>query len=226
VTHTLWLTNTGTMTDTYTLNLSGGEWASTLVTSTVGPLPPGSAMPLTVTVTAPLEAISGTVDSLTLNAVSLGDPRVPPASALAQLETRAREVLPPPEYGVLLAPEVSEAQVAPGASVTYTLVLTNTGTVTDTYTLNLSGGIWTGVLSRVEVGPLAPGSTVMMTVRVIVPLTAPSGYEDTLLLTAISQQDPQAQPASATAQLRTQALWVSYLPLLLCEQSVPILRQN
>lgn len=236
VTHTLWLTNTGTMTDTYTLNLSDGEWVSTrctqrlgihaAVTSTVGPLPPGSAMPLTVTVTAPLEAISGSVDSLTLNAVSLGDPRVPPASALAQLETRVQEELPPPEYGVLLAPEVSEAQVAPGASVTYTLWLTNTGTVTDTYTLNLSGGVWTGVPSAAEVGPLAPGATVMVTVDVTVPLTALSGYEDVLLLTAVSQQDPQAQPVSATAQLRTRTLWVMYLPLLLCDDAVPVWRQN
>jgi len=236
VTHTLWLTNTGTVTDSYTLSLSGGEWASTrctqrlgihaTMTSTVGPLPPGSAMPLTVTVTAPLEAISGTVDSLTLSAVSLGDPRVPPASALAQLETRAQEALPPLEYGVLLTPEVSEAQVTPGASVTYTLWLTNTGTATDTYTLNLSGGVWTGVPSTAEVGPLAPASTVMLTVRVAVPLTAFSGYEDTLLLTAVSQQDPQAQPASATAQLRTRTLWVTFLPLLLCDESVPTLRQN
>lgn len=231
VTHTLWLTNTGTVTDSYTLSLSGGEWASTLgghaaMTSTVGPLPPGSAMPLTVTVTAPMEAISGTVDSLTLSAVSLGDPRVPPASALAQLETHAQEVLPPLEYGVLLAPELSEAQVTPGASVTYTLWLTNTGTATDTYTLNLSGGVWTGVPSTAEVGPLAPASTVMLTVRVTVPLTALSGYEDTLLLTAVSQQDPQAQPASATAQLRTRTLWVTFLPLLLCDESAPALRQN
>lgn len=222
VTHTLWLTNTGTVTDSYTLSLSSGEWASMLgihaaVTSTVGPLPPGAVMPLTVTVTAPLEAISGTVDSLTLSAVSLGDPRVPPASALAQLETRVQELLPSLEYDVLLAPEVSEAHVRPGASVTYTLWLTNTGTVTDTYTLSLSGGVWPSVLSAAEVGPLTPGAAMMITVAVTAPLTMLPGNQDTLLLTAVSQQDPQAQPASATAQLRTRTLWVTYLPLVLLD---------
>ncbi|MBN1921624.1 MAG: M28 family peptidase [Anaerolineae bacterium] len=124
------------------------------------------------------------------------------------------------DYGVLLAPELSERMVAPGASVTHTLWLTNTGTITDTYTLSLSGGGWPSVLSAAEAGPLAPWTTVMIVVEVTAPLTALPGYADTLLLTAVSQQDPQAQ--FATAQLHTRALAVIYLPLLLCDVEPPV----
>ncbi len=205
VIHTLWLTNTGTLTDTYTLGLTGGVWTATLSAPTVGPLAPGAAMIVTVTVAAPSEVISGTVDVATLEAISLGDPRTPPASATAELRTRAWQVPPPPEYGVSLAPALSEGVVRPGTSVTYTLWLTNTGTVTDTFELNLSGAAWTTTLSAPTVGPLAPGAAVLVTVTVAAPSEVISGTVDVATLEAVSLEDPRTPPVSATAELRTRA---------------------
>lgn len=89
VTHTLRLTNVGTLTDTFAVSLAGGEWPVVVTASSIGPLAPGQAAGITVTVAAPREALPGSGDILVLTASSLGDSRQPPASATARLESRA-----------------------------------------------------------------------------------------------------------------------------------------
>lgn len=106
----------------------------------------------------------------------------------AGFDIGADEVLQP--GGVWLAPPLSILPAQPGESVTHTHWLVNTGSSTDTYTLDLTAAPgWSTLLDPgpLELGPLA---TVTVAVRVDVPLTATAGMSETGLLVSGSLSDP------------------------------------
>jgi hypothetical protein len=71
VTYTLSITNTGNITDVFTFADSGNNWAVGLpMTVTLGA---GDSADVMVTVTIPLTAADGTVDTVTVTATSVGD---------------------------------------------------------------------------------------------------------------------------------------------------------
>jgi uncharacterized repeat protein (TIGR01451 family) len=88
--YTLSLTNTGTLSDSFVLTLTGHRWHTALSTETIGPLAVGSQDTFQVLVTVPPDAVPGEFDQVTVQAVSSGDPRQPPASAATALTTRAQ----------------------------------------------------------------------------------------------------------------------------------------
>jgi hypothetical protein len=104
--------------------------------------------------------------------------------------------------GFILAPSAEAKIGAPGTTVTYTLRLTNTISVTNTYDLALSGNDWTTDLSEVMVGPVAPGESQEVSVTVEIPADATAGASDTVTVTATSQY-PGILPE--TANLTTSA---------------------
>ena len=104
-------------------------------------------------------------------------------------------------YDVSLAPAAATQSGAPGAPVTYTFTVMNAGLVTDTFSAALSGGLWEAVAPS-TVGPLAPGASAAITVRVTVPSNAGCGATDAVTLTVASQGNPVR---TAAARITTSA---------------------
>lgn len=111
-----------------------------------------------------------------------------------------------PTFGVALAPSVAAQSADPGAAVTYTLQLANTGNATDAYTLSLAHATWPTTLSPTVIGPLGAGASVAVAVQVTVPTTASASLSDLALVTATSQGDG-AQVATATLTTTANAIY-------------------
>ncbi|MBE9508607.1 MAG: hypothetical protein IMY86_11215, partial [Chloroflexi bacterium] len=118
--------------------------------------------------------------------------------------------------GVGLSPGYSQ-EAEPGTVVTYTHILTNTGTVTDTFrlgatnsrgwTVTLGGG--DGPTSTLEV---SGGATDTFTVSVAVPLTAMADITASTFITATSQVTPTALDTITDITTVTQIAGVELSP--------------
>jgi hypothetical protein len=98
-----------------------------------------------------------------------------------------------PEYGVDLDPETSNGTGTPGDVVEYTLQLTNTGNVADTFELSYNN-VNPGWLVELPVSTfdLGVGESVDVTVYVTIPDGAGNGAVDSFTLTATSVNDSLA----------------------------------
>jgi len=88
-----------------------------------------------------------------------------------------------PSYGVALTPATDGQSGEPGAIITYTLNLENTGNVPDTFALTDSGGSWDVTISESSI-TLDAGESVDFTVVVIIPGNASNGATDVVTITA------------------------------------------
>jgi carboxypeptidase T len=97
------------------------------------------------------------------------------------------EVLASP-FAVALEPQPLTSTLAAGSPYTFTVVVTNTGLVSDTYAVN---GVLNGwaISLPATIGPLAPGSSVPFPVAVTAPATLVTGTTEILTLTIASQSD-------------------------------------
>lgn len=168
------VTDTGTTADNFTVTLTSAGWQTTAPTR-IGPLSAGATAPLPVTVTIPTDALSGASDRVTVTATSAGDPS---RSARATLRTTADAV-----YGLELWPPEISANGDAGKTLVYTLTLTNTGNITDDYSLAFSGAAWATTLTPTQV-TLAPQASTPVTTLVTVPWNAFTGFTDTVRVTA------------------------------------------
>jgi uncharacterized repeat protein (TIGR01451 family) len=117
------------------------------------------------------------------------------------------------DYALILAPAAAAESAEPGRSVTYTLQLTNTGTLDDSFSLFLDGDLWPTALREGAVGPLSPGASATAEVYVTVPAEAMEGEDDTVTLLVTSMGDPRSSPAHETSTLTTSAAAVYGLEL-------------
>lgn len=117
-----------------------------------------------------------------------------------------------PLYGVELSPDETLAGL-PGTTVTYTVTITNSGNITDTFDLALTGNVWPTTLSTSST-TLAAGAGATFTVAVSIPPGAPGNSTDSATLTATSRGDVAM---SDSAILSTTCLGPQhrlYLPLV------------
>jgi hypothetical protein len=106
-------------------------------------------------------------------------------------------------FGVTLGGDVLEASGEPGTSVGYQLLVTNTGTATDTFDIAATAGPGGWVVTpSVPSVTIDAGQSATVDVTVDVPGTATIGDSDTSDVTATSQGDPTA---TVTVTLTTTA---------------------
>ena len=103
-------------------------------------------------------------------------------------------------YSVAMTPAAAAMSAAPGHDVVYTLNMTNTGTVSDTYTMSMSAHNWSTQLSTGQMTMMS-GETESMQVTVTVPLTATQGMMDVVQLTVTGTG------TSVSSTLTTTAAW-------------------
>jgi subtilisin family serine protease len=189
VTYTARLTNTGTLTDSYTLQTAGGPFGGNVSPTTISDLAPSNSRMVTLTVTIPANAYGGTASANTLSATSQ---TTTTAQASVMFTTTANVIA-----ALNLTPNSQQHSGNWNALVIHTLTLTNTGNVTDTFSTGISGATFT-TTAPATIGPLTPNASATFTVTVQIPLFAVTN--DTATLTATSQTNGSA---SATAILQT-----------------------
>jgi len=201
-THTLWLTNTSGLTNTFALIVTGDAWLAGFPL-TVGPVAPGEVVPFTITVAIDALANPADLDQALLAVTPLS----PAGPALtATLLTVAHS-----DYGAYATPPAQALAGPQGATVTYTVWVTAIGDLTDTFFISLVGQTWP-TDAPPSVGPLARGQSASVVVTVQIPYGLAPGASDTATVVFTSQDD---SARTATVMLTTTApLAPIYLPLV------------
>jgi hypothetical protein len=186
VNYSLVITNTGDIPDAYSI-LVNSTWVAA-APAVIGALDPGKSVALQVTVEVPAGASAGDADTATVMVSSQGDFSQQDSAAIT---TSALEV-----PGVTLEPDSQGMSALPGKVVTYTLHLTNTGNLTDTYGLSYSGNQWDVTLPVTQTR-LAAGASIQVSAQVLVPADALAGDADTATLTTTSHRHPTVTTSAA-----------------------------
>jgi PKD repeat protein len=203
--HSLRVTNTGTLSDVYQLTVSADDWTTVLSTDTLT-LEAGEGETVVMQVTVPADARGGDQDTAFLTALSLSDPRDEPASDRATVVTTANTI-----YALALGPAASAGSARPGETVVYSLRITNTGNIVDTFTFSRTVDGWPTEFS-VPSMMIAPGGARSFEAMVTVPDTATDGEWETAVIRATGDENYQE------VQLTTTSVWFRvYLPLTLKE---------
>jgi hypothetical protein len=108
-------------------------------------------------------------------------------------------------HGVVLVPASAEQSGYRGAIVTYALLVTNVGNISDSYTLTVDGTAFTTAVTPTIVGPLGASVSQSVIVTVKIPVDVASGASDRATVTAISHGD--------ASQLATATLTTTFIPL-------------
>lgn len=188
VTFTHRLTNTGNCTFSFNVGATSNRgYVTTVTPQQILNLPTLASAPVTVTVaispSAPL-CTNAFTDVTTVNATVAGYPTY---SDQALDKTRVNEC------GLELAPSYIDpppypsGRAAPGTSIYYAHILTNTGVLTDSYLISYITRTWQAEVSPLLVIALPPGGRAPVTATVHVPQGVISGTRDTLVVTATSQ---------------------------------------
>lgn len=199
VTYTLDLTNTGTLTDSFSLSVGSTPWSTSLSTGAVV-LAPGQSAQVEVYVLIPSNAIGGAQAGVQVTAQSQSDPRLPPAAASVTLTTTANTV-----YSVALSAAVTEQVADPGQTVTYTLRITNTSNAPDTITISRVNAGWPTAFSWTS-QTIARGGVRQLNVAVTAPLGANPGDADVATIRAAGSG------GYAEVTLTTRTPYRAYLP--------------
>ena len=183
VTYTLRVTNSAFMTDVVNFSAAGQTWPLSLPSAQT--LSPGASVEAVITVTVPLTVAVGHAEIVTVTAQSKGD------------ATRASAALTTHFYGQALT--LSQAQAGdPGQVLTYTLMLSNTGSLTDTLNLATSGQSWPVALSTLS-AVLSPATEMTLTAQVTLPFPAWAGQIDRALVSAQSSNSGLISTVSLTS---------------------------
>jgi carboxypeptidase T len=201
VTYTLSVTNTGEYPDSIYPTLVEAAWQTSFPDS-IGPLASGGSASLVVTVTVPAEAAAAAWDAASLQFAST-HPSVEPVTVL--LVTTANTI-----YRFAVSSPESEKVSPPGSVVTYTLNITNTGNITDTFDLEVDS-LWEVSLAD-STDPLGSGESLALTVVVTIPVQAQPNTSDTAVVTVTSQGDSRrCQEISLVTTARWNEVWIPFM---------------
>ena len=208
--YSLTLTNMSTISESFRVSIDGNAWRTTSP-PIVEPLEPGGSNPVHVSVDIPFDAAGGGTDTAV---ITFSSQLYPSASASVILTTSAN-----PIFGVQVEPPQGSAAGAPGDRVAYTLTITNTGNVTDTYVV-ASNSVWPVSLPT-TINPLAAGENITVSVGASVPLDAPAGSFDTASITFTSQGDSTRTAQTALTTTANPAYGVAVYPEEIAVTGIP-----
>ncbi|MEI6180790.1 MAG: hypothetical protein WCP31_08545, partial [Chloroflexales bacterium] len=173
ITFTHTLTNTGNAADSFDLTVAQSDSRWTTIVSPTVLTNVAVGVPTTVQVIAVGGAniLGGTTNAITLTATGqTSGPSQSVTDTLTMASISAGDLSPG-----------GRNNVDAGQTVSYTLTVTNTGTVATSYTLGLqnSGTDWSAVAGGVPTLVLAPGQTATFTVNVTAPIGGATGVTNT-----------------------------------------------
>ena len=193
------LTNAGNIADTYDLE-STSLWTVT-IPGTVGPLQPGSSSDINILVDVPLAALPGDFDIASIKATSQGN-----ASAAAE-STLTTSVTTVYSFEVAAIEPVLVAH-GRGTTVQFSVQVTNTGNIIDTYSIHVVAGGWLAD-GPAEVGPVNVGESATFMITVQVPFDVASGASNLTSVNVVSTNG-----SGHVITLRTDTFFYSmFLPL-------------
>jgi hypothetical protein len=119
---------------------------------------------------------AGTTHHLKLAIADAGD------SALDSNVFIGSQSLVSAQYGVTLTPDNQQHMASCGSTTSYELELQNTGGIADSFSLTLSGNVWSSLFdatgtSAMTIGPLDPLATARFSVTVSVPADVCTGHD-------------------------------------------------
>jgi uncharacterized membrane protein len=196
LTFTVTVKNTGNVSDTYSLARSdSASWSPSLSKTSTGSLLPDASGTATLSVTIPPGTADGTSDKITVTATSTGDSAVKDNASCMVLAISTST----PNVWVSISP-ISKSG-APGASLTYTVTVTNTGNVMDDYTLSKTDTSSWNLTLPSSVADVSLSEDRQVTLTVEIPDNAANGDSSTITVTATSSENTEVEySASCTAR--------------------------
>ena len=181
ITYSHVVTNSGDITETFSLDTVSSSGWTTAVSPTNLLLNPLESVPVTVTVTIPPSASNGETDVVTVTVRSDTD--------ADQFDTALDATTVGQTFGVQIKPDNADT-VDAGTVVTYSHIVTNTGNGSDTFAISASSsnGWTTNVPNNIT---LASGISETIVVSLTVPSGA-AGLSDAMIVTATSTTDGSA----------------------------------
>jgi uncharacterized membrane protein len=205
LTYTFTLYNQGNITDTYTLTPTAAKWPITLTESEVGPVPSQASQRSHLQVTIPATATTGARHSFTLTAASQRGE----ATQSATLTTWAFTGTITRSVALTVSPPMREGSA--GQTLTYTLRITNTSNVTDTFWLAAITAPWQTTITPTYLSlPAYQGQTADVAVKV--PAQAIQGESAKMTIRAFGVDVTGAVDVVASVIEDRNAI---YLPLVL-----------
>jgi len=195
VTYTLTITNTGVVTDYYNIEVTTTWGAGSPLGGPGGPVGPGESIQNLIVLNVPLDVHVGDQGLTEIIATSYSNPTAVDNTLITTTVI--------PTYDVHISPESLALSGFHGEVITYTLTVSNMGTITDTVNLTYTGSTWEVVLPVTSLD-LGVGESAEVVIYVIIPDSAWPGDSHQLILTATSAGNPSAND---NATLTTTALW-------------------
>jgi len=198
MTYIVTVTNTGDVEDNYDVSVSQTRDWQEIFWFSFTDLPPNSSAQSELIVVIPENAIPGTQDNITVTATSKNDPAVKDnASCIAQAKV-VREV----EVSVLENYQENEN----GGTLTYTVMVTNTGNVPDNYAFENIDTMGWGLSISEDLLEVENGMSENVTLTVAIPDNAIGRTLDNITVTATSQENENVWGSgSCLAQVRVVA---------------------
>ncbi|MCB8967037.1 MAG: DUF4397 domain-containing protein [Ardenticatenaceae bacterium] len=153
------------------------------------------------------------VDGQIVNVFATGDGNNQPFGAFAWPPDAEGAFLPLAEYGVVVSADVTAQSGMPGALVTYTLALTNTGNLTDSFSFTAAGNDWAVELPMAVT--LAVSETIEASVVVTIPVAAPDMAVDVVTVTVTSQGNASVSDGLTLTTTAVSPMRYLYLPIIM-----------
>lgn len=202
VTYSIDITNIGSVADVYDVNVVSNDWPITISDNMVS-LNPGQSTSIDVNITIP-STVTGAV--LSESKINIASQNTNVVARDISLWTEAIF------HDVVAQPQVTYLANSPGQTVTYTIDITNTGNITDTYDIDVASNDWPVQVSISNTGFLTPNQNITISIEVSIPeaISGEKVAETEILITSQLMNSVSRQ-----VNLTTEAIFYEvYLPFM------------